>query len=479
MRMSPLVLLWILGASAGCGDLIGAPDDGAEPGLGELTAAAVVPGIVGLSSSGLQTDAMFAVDGDLATATIPNNVVGNCYLNQNGEFLRLNAGYCQHLPTGTQFYGWEAAGYRIGSNVASVDVQLTQDQTGAGSPAAQTQIFTSWDALHWTLQAPVTATSSLTTTTFQLVPPTPTSTLINVMLGKSIAAAAPPAGPTLRWHELSFVTHVPPPSISLTVGTTAVDVHWGNTASYPVTVSASNGFSGTVTLRAGTLPHGATAAPVTLTVPANGTASTTFTVATASADTLLGASSFSLSASAPGVTTRSRTLTLHVLPTEGPFGSLSWVTGSTTCGAVQAVVGASAQGPAVHFVGPTFTSSSVPFLYYAFTPGCRGAVSYGAGPSVQLWNLGFHDDIADRPGTQTTNFGGGGWDQTRFRISPDGSYLVAIAVVGASAVAHLRSMLDGDEITPNQSFADTPTLNLTGDEVVGTQGATTHSWTLP
>ncbi len=225
------IALPLLGLAAGC---LGAEDELlAEDDLGTEAAALVSPQVAGLSSSGVP-DPMAAVDGDLATGTTVDSAVGNCPLYNGGPFIKLNAGHCLFTPTGTTFFGWAMVKLRVGNggDVDLVELRLTHDRTGStASPAPQTLVYTSWDGKAFSAQGAFTASTTRTTSTIRLVPPTRPAPYVWVVLGKSTVSAAAPAGPTLRWFELA-ATHLAPPAglTARAVSATAIDLSWADTS---------------------------------------------------------------------------------------------------------------------------------------------------------------------------------------------------------------------------------------------------------
>ncbi|MBE7452054.1 MAG: fibronectin type III domain-containing protein [Kofleriaceae bacterium] len=221
----------MLGLAAGC---LGAEDELlAEDDLGTEAAALVSPQVAGLSSSGVP-DPMAAVDGDLATGTTVDSAVGNCPLYNSGPFIKLNAGHCLFTPTGTTFFGWAMVKLRVGNggDVDLVELRLTHDRTGStASPAPQTLVHTSWDGKAFSARGAFTASTTRTTSTIRLVPPTRPAPYVWVVLGKSTVSAAAPAGPTLRWFELA-ATHLAPPAglTARAVSATAIDLSWADTS---------------------------------------------------------------------------------------------------------------------------------------------------------------------------------------------------------------------------------------------------------
>lgn len=84
-------------------------------------------------------------------------------------------------------------------------------------------------------------------------------------------------------NGMQIVPHAAPPDFGIGISPASRTVTAGNPASYTVTTTAQNGFSGTVTLSASGLPSGATASFSPATITGGGTA--TMTVATASGTT--------------------------------------------------------------------------------------------------------------------------------------------------------------------------------------------------
>lgn len=190
-------------------------------------AAAAAP--VGMSSSGVR-DPLFVIDGNLQTSTMVDSAVGNCPLYNNGPFIKLNAGYCLG-PSTTHFYGWAMPSFRLenGGDVESVDLRITHGRTGmvAGSP--QTLVYVSWNGQQFTYAGSFAASSTSSTHTLRVVPPVRPAPTLTVVVGKSIATAAPPAGPGLRWYEVAATAnYVAAPSnlVARAVSPSQIDLTW-------------------------------------------------------------------------------------------------------------------------------------------------------------------------------------------------------------------------------------------------------------
>jgi hypothetical protein len=141
----------------------------------------------------------------------------------------------------------------------------------------------------------------------------------------------------------------------------------------------------------------------------------------------------------------------------------------------------------VSFDGPDFSpTTGHPLLRYAFTPGCRGAVVMGpsAGPNagwpVSIFNFGFADQIADAPGSRF-NLGLAAWNTDQFRISPDGSYLIAVAETG-DRHANLWNMLGLSRLGAQHAYSITGNLTVSiAEDKVQAVSSTSDDWywTLP
>lgn len=294
-----------------------------------------------------------------------------------------------------------------------------------------------------------------------------------------------------RGHSRTFSirgmgqTSPPPPpataGFQLSAAITDTIVHWGSSVSYALQLTSQNGFTGSVTASPQNLPFGASAPPATVNVPANGTATANLAVATTRAMTALGQHSFNVSATGGNAPARSRTLNLLILPAADTFVALNWTNTPSNCGGLQANV----QGNSVSFSGSGFTNTTgVTFLWYAFTRECRGAVVFGPsvgvnqGNTITVFNLGFPDEIALAPGSSRT-LAAAAYDQTRFRIAADGSYLIAVSQAGGSNHASLWNMLDLFQLNPPHAYSGTLNVRVAGRRVEATPSmGNAFSWEL-
>jgi len=280
----------------------------------------------------------------------------------------------------------------------------------------------------------------------------------------------------------------PPPSpyFQITPQTTKLSTHWGTSASYPVEISSRNGFAGSVTLTTQRLPFGATAVPASASVPPNGSTTASVAIATAQGGTALGEHSFTLLATSPGVAQVTRALDLHVLPTEGDFVPLTWSNTSMTCNGILASVTGT-----VSFQGGGFPpTTGIQFFSYAFTPNCmnaRGAVVMGgslgrnAAYPVNVFNFNFPDEIARSPGSHIS-LQAAAYDQTRFSVSADGSYLIAVSQGSVQEHASLWNMLELFQISSPIAYTLGATLSprVAGEQVEGRPSiGNPISWRLP
>jgi hypothetical protein len=283
-----------------------------------------------------------------------------------------------------------------------------------------------------------------------------------------------------RGHSRDFRIHgstmppppPPPPSPSFQFTVPVIDtaVHWGNSVAYALQLTSQNGFAGAVTVTPQNLPFGASAPPVTVNVPANGSATANLTVATMRGMTALGQQSFMVNATGTGAPARTRTLDLLVLPAADTFRTLNWRTASSSCAGLQANV----QGGTVSFAGSGFTNTTgLLFIWYAFTSDCRGAAVFGPsvglnqGNTIIVFNLGFPDEIAAARGSSRT-LGAAAYDQTRFRMSADGSHLIAVSQSGASNHASLWNLLDLAQVNPPYPYTGTLSVRVAGRRVEAT-----------
>jgi hypothetical protein len=300
------------------------------------------------------------------------------------------------------------------------------------------------------------------------------------------AAGAPTvivSGPNVA--PATLTVNVPTPGFTLDVASNSAEVHWGDSASYAVEVESTNNYAGPVNLTATGLPFGATAAPVGVSVPAGGSVTATFSVATDQAATALGSDAFTFRAQIPNTnTSQSRTLNVRVLPDTGGFDALDWRQSSSMCDGIEASV----SGHDITFDGPGFARTQ-PHTHerYAWTGGCRGAVVLGTATGVNeiqpasIFNFGFDNAIAAGPGGRY-NLGVFAWDHEHFQQSPDGSF-----VIGASRTAaynsHLYNMLNLSEQggVDHYSIDESLAADVTGDHVhaVPDGASDPWNWTLP
>jgi hypothetical protein len=104
-----------------------------------------------------------------------------------------------------------------------------------------------------------------------------------------------------------------------------------------------------------------------------------------------------------------------------------------------------------------------------------------AGWPVSIFNFGFDNAIADAPGSRY-NLGAAAWNHNHFRVSPDGSYLIAVAQ-GSSVHANLYDMLALAQRPPMHSYsiAETLSAGIVGDEIQAQPSGNSNDWvwTLP
>lgn len=142
------------------------------------------------------------------------------------------------------------------------------------------------------------------------------------------------AGSGVTAATTSFSLTIPAPAVALTAGTGASSIVIGGSATVPITITRSNGFTDAVTLTATGLPTGVSAA-FTPTIIAAGSTTSTLSLTVAGTATP-GASTVTISASGTGVTTQTASLALTLTAAATPSISLT-----STPAAVSIVAGAS------------------------------------------------------------------------------------------------------------------------------------------
>jgi hypothetical protein len=319
-------------------------------------------------------------------------------------------------------------------------------------------------------------------------------------VGFTVTAHAAGGGTvTVRGHNVTPATltvSVPTPWFSITGAIADADVHWGQSASYPVTIQSGTGFTGPVTLTANGLPRpGAAAAPVVVNVPANGTATGALNVDTARGGIALGRHTITVRATSPGSPNSSRTTHLRVLPAEADFTPLGFtdLTSLTTdvtapCdGRFDAVVDASADTIRFRDSG-TDLGMSLNATAYAFTKDggtCRGAVVIGppapnlTGASATIVNLGFDDRISRSVGARRGLLTYA-WNLPHFKVSGDAGLVIAVSGDGPHH-ATLWNMLEQYQLSPVVQYPSSLSARVVGAVVEVTRpGASplTVNWTL-
>jgi hypothetical protein len=163
-----------------------------------------------------------------------------------------------------------------------------------------------------------------------------------------------------------------------------------------------------------------------------------------------------------------------------------WLSADMTCNGVQAdwEIGT------VGFQGLGLPATQYDSVWYAFTPDCngaRGAVVFGpsgganVGNTVNIINFNFPPEISDGPGS-TVSLDSAAYDQNQFRVSADGSYLIAVSADGAGYHASLWNMLELFQVNPPVQYSIAATLNpaVAGDKVEGRPSSGGQfDWPLP
>ena len=292
----------------------------------------------------------------------------------------------------------------------------------------------------------------------------------------------------------------------------ALDVSWGQPATYSVQITGQNNFSRNVSLSAANVPSGATPAfapnPVLVTA-ANATQTSILTLATTQAATRPGRSAFSVGASAAGVPAQTVNASVHVLRTAGPFTTVTPnKTSSFSCTrasavgppvilpvTVSAIVGPALNGPGVQFETPSGNwPTLIPFSQgYTISPTCRvGIVVPPVSSSGQIFLDFYNLDFDPSTGTTHPIPSNSVVIQVAFQavyFSPDDSLVVIIGPTPPGSpqaqIATLWDMVTGASIGPSQFFtANNLVITLAGNRATlsgtGPQGQPiSFSWTVP
>ncbi len=192
----------------------------------------------------------------------------------------------------------------VGSFSGTVTFSATGLPSGATATFSPTSVTTS-------------GSSTLTVTTNATL--TPTGTFTITITGTS--------GSTVHSTTVSLVVNAPAaPDFSISATPASQTVVQGNSTTYTATITALNGFAGTVTFTASGLPTGATASFNPASVTTSG--SSTLTVTTAST-TPVGTSTITITGTS-GATVHSTTVTLVVNSSSTPDFSISATPASLT-----------------------------------------------------------------------------------------------------------------------------------------------------
>lgn len=206
--------------------------------------------------------------------------------------------------------------------------------TATGLPAGSTATFTP-STVSVTSTAAVTSTLVVTTSAS-----TPTGSDAFTVTGTS--------GSTKHALDLTVVVSSSPPAIAVSVTPATVTVAPGSTATYSVSVTRVNGYSGAVTLSTtGTLPAGVQATLTPSTLPASSASGTSTLQVTTSSGTPDGTTTIGVAASGSGVTPSSATAGLVVDSklSSKPFALGGGVVGALFPGAQARVVDLTVANP--------------------------------------------------------------------------------------------------------------------------------------
>ena len=306
-----------------------------------------------------------------------------------------------------------------------------------------------------------------------------------------------------RPFRLQGVTTPPPPPppagprIDLNLPNTNLTTVWGNAVRVPVEVESQNGFRGAVDVSLDNPPFGVTAAPITVNVPANGTATGSLNLTTVQAGTAVAPPALRMRATpqAAGVSSRTANFNLAVQRVGGSFDPVTLrTTTAPPCGSVTATVVAAGGGSGVEFSGPPFNQTNPQTLAFsagfAISPRCR--IGVVVPPVVQnvhrtgLWNLGFDPGVgAPALGTQIDNPTG---VFTNGYFSKDDSLFLLVTPAGGgtqhTTAAGLYDLARGTKVGATKFFtASVDSVVLNGSTVTLntnpplSQGQDT--WTIP
>lgn len=259
------------------------------------------------------------------------------------------------------------------------------------------------------------------------------------------------------------LTILPPPDFTLSVAPMSVSLSPGGAATTTVSNIALNGFAGTVSVTAPTLPN-FTFSPSTFTLPAGGSRSVTLTASSLASP---GPSTATFLATASGVTgTRSATLSINV--TAAPDFSLSTAPASLTLTAgASGSVSLSATAfngftGSIAVAAPSHPDITLTPAAFTLTPGTSAAVTIGVSPSAAAATVtvAFTGTAAGIAGARTATL------LLTILPVPDFSLSAAPASLsvapGGSAVATVSSLaLNGFTGTATVTAAAPPGLTFT------------------
>ena len=171
--------------------------------------------------------------------------------------------------------------------------------TATGLPAGSTATFTPATV---SVASTAAVTAALVVTTSAT---TPTGSDVFTVTGTS--------GSTKHTLDLTLVVSSPPPAVAVSVTPATVTVAPGSAATYSVSVTRVNGYTGPVTLStSGALPPGVQATLTPGTLPASSSSGTSTLQLSTSSGTPDGSTTLGVTASGTGVTPSSTTATLVV-----------------------------------------------------------------------------------------------------------------------------------------------------------------------
>jgi uncharacterized membrane protein len=297
----------------------------------------------------------------------------------------------------------------------------------------------------------------------------------------------------------AFGGSAPAPDFALSVSPASRTVTQGSPATYPVTITPSNGFGGSVTLGATGLPGGASASFS----PNPATSSSTLTVTTtaslapgtypftitgtsgslshSAAATLVvqAAPDFSLTASPSSRTVAQgaqTTFAIQITPAGGFAGSVTLAASGLPAGATASF--SPNPAPATGSTLTVSTTASVAPGSYPFTvTGTSGSLSHSAGATLVVQAVPAPDFSLSAPGSQTVT--AGGQATYALTITPVNGFVGTVSLAASSLPAGATASFSPNPATASSTLTVSTTAGVTAGSypftITGTSGSLSHS----